>query len=325
MKRFLGSAAFKVIISLSLIIVLLYIMRGNYTAIASALKNTNIRIFALGFVIFLFALGVASYRLFLIIRAQGSLSVNFKEAASLTFIGLFFNNFLPSSIGGDLVKAYYLANKTHERIGSFASVLVDRLMGLLTMIFMASAALLLIQSSLISEDIRQVIYGITAAALIVVLLIINKTIAKSLSGLFAFARPLFVKLREIYYTIHHYKNNKGLIIKSFGISVVSQLLFYLSFGTIAFSIGAKISPIDALLRIPLISLMSMLPSLNGLGLREGATVVLFGPLIGKESAFAVSILWILVLLLSSVIGGLIYALSPQFRVKFNSLKKEAVK
>ena len=325
MKKILGSAIFRVIISLSLIIVLLYLMRGSYGEITSAIKKTDIRIFALGFLIFLSALGVASYRLFLIIKAQGGVSVNYKEAASLALIGMFFNNFLPTSIGGDLVKAYYLSRKTRDRIGSFASVLVDRIIGLLTMIFMASAALLFIQSSIIGDDIRQVLYGITAVALLVVLFVINKTFARSLSGLFAFARPLTVKFKDAYYTIHRYKHNKKLIAESLGISVISQLLFYLSFGAVAFSIGSKISPIDALLRIPLISLMSMLPSLNGLGLREGATVVLFGPLIGKESAFAVSILWILVLLISSVIGGLIYALSPQFRVKFNDLKKEAVR
>jgi len=325
MKKILGSAVFKVAISLSLIIVLLYIMKGNYAAIAKALKNTDIRIFAMGFAVFLAALGMTSYRLFLIIKAQGGPGVNYKEAFSLSLIGIFFNNFLPTSMGGDLVKAYYLSHKTQDRMGSFASVLVDRLIGLLTMIFMASAALVLIQPSLISDDIRQILYGITAVALVVVLLVINKTFAKLLSRLLIFATPLTVKLKDAYYTIHHYKHNKRLIAKALGISVISQLLFYLSFGIIAFSIGSRIPPVDALLRIPLVSLMSMLPSLNGLGLREGATVVLFGPIIGKESAFAVSILWILVLLLSSVIGGFIYAISPQFRVKFNVLKKGTIK
>lgn len=321
MKKILGSAAFRVIISISLIILLLYLMRGQYGVIASSLKNIDIRIFALGLIIFLLALVVSSYRFFLIIKAQGESTVNFKEAASLTLIGLFFNNFLPTSIGGDLVKAYYLSGKTSDKIGSFASVLVDRLIGLLTMIFIASTTILLVQSSIISDDIRRVIYGVTAAALIVVLFVINKTFAKSISGLLAFARPLTIKFKDAYYAVHRYKNNKKLIVESLGISVISQLLLYLSFGTIAFSIGSRISPADALLRIPLVSLMSMLPSLNGLGLREGATVVLFGPLIGKESAFAVSILWIFVMLIGSVIGGLIYAFSPQFKVKFNVLKK----
>ena len=324
MKRILRTAAFKAIVSITLIIVLLYLMRGKYAEIASTLKNTDMRIFALGFVIFLLTIGVSSYRFFLIIMAQGNTIITFSDAISLSFIGLFFNNFLPTSIGGDLAKAYCLSHKTRDRIGSFASVLVDRLVGLLTMIFMASMALLFMQSSIIGDDIKQVLYGVTAGALVVVLFIINKSFARKMSKLFTFARPLTVKFKDAYHIIHHYKHNKGLIIKSMGISVISQLLSYIAFGTIAFSIGSKIPPIDALLKIPLVSLMSMLPSLNGLGLREGATVVLFGPLIGKENAFAVSILWILVVFLSSVIGGLIYAFNPQFRIKFNNLKRGAV-
>jgi len=323
MKKTHGLAALKVIISISLIILLLYLMRGRYGEIAAALKNIDIRIFVTGFAIFLLAQVVASYRLFLIIESQGGVKLNFRETVSLTFIGVFFNNFLPTSVGGDLVKAFYLSHKTGNRLSSFTSVLVDRLIGLLTMVFMAAIALLFIHSSIISNEIRQMIYGITSVALILVLLVINKTFARSLSGLLAFARPLTVKLKDAYYTIHHYKNNKSLIYKSLGISVISQLLYYLSFGTVAFSIGSKIPAIDALLRIPLVNLMSLLPSLNGLGLREGATIVLFGPIIGKDGAFALSILWILIMLMSSFIGGLIYTLSPQFRVKFSELKKEA--
>lgn len=325
MKRFLSSGLFKVIISLSLIIILMYIMRGSYNEITSALKRTNVGVLALGFGVYLAALAVASYRLLLIVRAQGVTDVSFREAASLTLIGLFFNNFLPTSIGGDLAKAYYLSRKTGERVGSFASVLVDRLIGLLTMIFMASAAVLLIQSSIISEDVRQALYWVTAGALIVVLFVLNKTFAKKFSGILLLFKPIEHRLREAYNVIHRYKNNKRLIGKSLVISIMSQLLFYSSFGVVALSIGSKISPLDALLRIPLVSLMSMLPSMNGLGLREGATVVLFGPLIGKDKAFAVSILWIFILLLSSVIGGLIYALSPQFRVKLEAIqRKEAL-
>jgi hypothetical protein len=51
-------------------------------------------------------------------------------------------------------------------------------------------------------------------------------------------------------------------------------------------------------------------------------VVLFGPLIGKENALAVSILMIMLLLITSVIGGVIYALSPQFKMKLKEIEKE---
>jgi len=159
-----------------------------------------------------------------------------------------------------------------------------------------------------------------AAALVV--LAAYKPAAKKLSFLLAFVRPMEEKLKGLYNAVHHYRNRGALMVQSFVISVISQMVFFAAIGVLALSISSRISAIDILLRIPIISMMSLLPSLNGLGLREGATVVLFGPLIGKESAFAISILWILVLLMSSFIGGLIYTISPQFRVKMAALKKK---
>jgi hypothetical protein len=102
------------------------------------------------------------------------------------------------------------------------------------------------------------------------------------------------------------------MLRSFALSIASQLLFFISLGLLALSIGSKIPMAMLLLTAPLISALSLLPSINGLGLREGSTVVLFGPIIGKESAFAVSILWFVMLIIVSIAGGAIYGLSPQF-------------
>jgi len=76
--------------------------------------------------------------------------------------------------------------------------------------------------------------------------------------------------------------------------------------------------------MPIVSMMSLLPSINGLGLREGSMVLLFGPLIGKGNAFAVSILWLFVLIITSVAGGLVYAMSPQFRMPMKELRRGSV-
>ncbi|MBU0605702.1 MAG: hypothetical protein KKH77_05390, partial [Candidatus Omnitrophica bacterium] len=62
--------------------------------------------------------------------------------------------------------------------------------------------------------------------------------------------------------------------------------------------------------------------INGLGVREGSMVMFFGPLIGKEQALAISILMLMLLLITSVIGGVIYALSPQFKMKLKEIEKE---
>jgi len=112
------------------------------------------------------------------------------------------------------------------------------------------------------------------------------------------------------------------MLQSFAISIVSQALFFVSLAMIAVSIGKTIPMKELFLRMPIVSMLSLLPSINGLGLREGATVVFIGPLIGKENAFAVSILWLAILFIVSIIGGIVYALSPQFKVKLKEVEEE---
>ena len=257
----------------------------------------------------------------MIIEAQ-EIQVTFKEAASLSFIGYFFNNFLPTSIGGDVIKGYYLSRKNHNKTGSYASVFVDRVIGLVTMIFMAFIALFFVQEGVVDTTIKYIVYFITLGTLVAIIFMTNVKLAKKFSFLLFLVKPIEKKAKKIYEIIHRYQYKKTLMLKSFGISFISQVLFFASLGIVAFSIGARIPVKDLFIKTPIISMMSLLPSINGLGLREGSTVALFGPLMGTDRAFAVSILWFLVLLCVSVIGGIIYAVSPQFKIKLKEIEGE---
>jgi hypothetical protein len=296
-------------------------MRGKYSQILAALKGTNSLLFITAVLIFIAAIAIASYRLKLIVGASGDTGITFLDSFSLTFIGYFFNNFLPTSIGGDVVKAYYLSKKSSNKMQSFTSVFIDRAIGLLTMIFIASIALLFVPARIIDAKVRVLIYMITLASLAFVIFMANKNIARKFSIFLFLVRPLEERLKKAYNAIHIYKHHTRLMLESVVISVISQLSFFVSYGVLALSIGSRIAPSELLLRIPLISAMSILPSINGLGLREGSTVLLFGPLIGKENACAVSILWLVILFMISIIGGLIYLLSPQFKIKFKKISE----
>lgn len=320
MKKHLFSIV-RAAVSVVLIIILLYIMRGKYGQILDALKSTNPAIFIGAFLSFLAAISLASVRLKLIIGIQ-SIPVTLTEALSLTFIGYFFNNFLPTAIGGDVVKAYYLGKKSPQKMLAYTSIFVDRVMGLITMMLMAFVALLFVKPGVIDDKLKMAVYGVTIASAAVIILATNKNVAKFLASALFFLKPFEEKLSRAYNIIHKYKNHNALMIQSFCISIVSQVMFYISYGILIFSLGQKIDLIEIFIRTPLVSALSLLPSINGLGLREGSTVVLFGPLIGKENAFALSILMLVVLLMISVIGGIIYALSPQFKVKLDKLEKE---
>jgi len=314
--------AIRITVSIALILVLLYIMRDKYGQILAVLKGTDPVLFGLAAFVYMGALIVASVRLRLIAKVQ-AISITFPEAASLTYIGYFFNNFLPTAIGGDIVKAFYLSKKTADRTSAYTSVFIDRAIGLITMIFMAFVALFFVGTGIVDASVRNIIYAITALSAVSVVILSNANIARRFSGVLKFLGPLEKQLVKAYYAIHSYRHHTLLMIKAFTISILSQLLFFATMGILALSIGARISTLNILLRMPVVGMMSLLPSINGLGVREGSTVLVFSPLIGKANAFAVSILVVATLLIMSIIGGLVYALSPQFKIKLKEINEEA--
>ena len=320
MKKKIGPFL-RVAVSLLLIITLLYIMRGKYGDILRTLKSTNLTVFSLAFAAFMAAASVASIRMKLIIEAQG-IKLTFREALSLTMIGYFFNNFLPTAIGGDVVKAHYLSKHSRDKAGSYTSVFVDRVVGLITMIFMAFAALVFVGSGVVDRHLAIAIYTVTAIAVLGIVFLTNKNFAKRFSGLIVLVKPIESHLRNLYVAVNKYHHRTGLMITTFSISIISQLCYFACYGILAISIGSRIPAVDILLKMPIVGVISLLPSINGLGVREGSMVMFFGPLIGKEKALAISILMIMLLLITSVIGGVIYALSPQFKMKLKEIEKE---
>src|SRR5437870_2894705 len=67
----------------------------------------------------------------------------FWQFAGLYFIGMYFNLVLPTSVGGDVVRALYLNRHTGRRLTAFLSVFIDRLSGLVVLVALAAAATVL--------------------------------------------------------------------------------------------------------------------------------------------------------------------------------------
>ena len=311
MKRILY-AFLRTLISVGLIALLLYLMRGNYNKIITIFKQIKGEIFALSVFAYIATLLVTSLRVKMIILTQG-LALSFMEAVNLSFIGIFFNNFLPTSIGGDVVKAYYVSRAGKDRTSAFASIFMDRFLGLVTMIALAAISLVVVGDLAKDRIASRIVYVSLAVAVISFTLLFHKGAASRLSPVFKLVRPLEERLKKLYHTLHSYKNHRQLLIKAMGLSVFSQILYFWSVSLLALSVGANVGIPEIFLRVPIVAVLSLLPSINGLGVREGAIVLLFSPLIGRENAFAVSILMLATLMIISLIGGLIYAMSPQFK------------
>ena len=224
MKRILY-AFLRTLISVGLIALLLYLMRGNYNKIITIFKQIKGEIFALSVFAYIATLLVTSLRVKMIILTQG-LALSFMEAVNLSFIGIFFNNFLPTSIGGDVVKAYYVSRAGKDRTSAFASIFMDRFLGLVTMIALAAISLVVVGDLAKDRIASRIVYVSLAVAVISFTLLFHKGAASRLSPVFKLVRPLEERLKKLYHTLHSYKNHRQLLIKAMGLSVFSQILYF---------------------------------------------------------------------------------------------------
>jgi len=121
-----------------------------------------------------FATLCCATRWYLLVRAQ-DLSLTRKELFELTMIGNFFNTFMPGSVGGDLIKAWYVAGQEPKRkTKAIFTVLLDRMVGLSVIVFYAASTLLFYTEWLEQRRELQVlaysVWGFTGASLLLTFL-----------------------------------------------------------------------------------------------------------------------------------------------------------
>src|SRR3989338_10199369 len=152
---------------------LFFLMREDIPEITQALKNVDKGLFVIAALIFLSTAFVLARRLELIFAAEDA-RISFLDASNLTFIGYFFNNFLPTSVGGDIVKAMCAARVTGEPVKSVTSVLMDRIFGLFTFIMIPSVSLLFFLKEIQNPAVPLLIYSFLAFSIFLFFLLFNR-------------------------------------------------------------------------------------------------------------------------------------------------------
>ncbi len=113
-------------------------------SIFTYLRNLDKSLFGLGAVLFLFFVLIINTRWWWLLRAN-KLGVRLLEAQRFGWIGLFCSNAMPGSVGGDLIKAVYIVERcSGDRFRAVVSILVDRIIGLLSLLLACSIGCLFI-------------------------------------------------------------------------------------------------------------------------------------------------------------------------------------
>lgn len=222
-----------------------------------------------------------------------------RRLTAFYFIGMFFNLMLPTSVGGDVVRAWYLDGKSGRRLPAFASVVLDRLNGLAVLIALACLGVAFSPLEL-PDWIIWSVCGIAGAAVIGL---------ASTGLLLLFGHAGRGRLEQVR-TMSDLFRRPSVLLPTIFMSLCVQAANVLLVWLIGQAIGAPIPAAYYWVMVPMVSLVTLLPiSVNGMGVREEATVLFLAPLgIAEGTALTLSILWFAVYASVSLMGGAVYML-----------------
>jgi uncharacterized protein (TIRG00374 family) len=253
---------------------------------------------------------ITAWRLCVLIEPRG-FHLSLRSSVRLMFIGLFFNLFLPGSGGGDLMKIYYATHGNRGRRTEVATILLlDRAIGMFALLVWPLLVLPffpgLLHSMPALNRLLLIAALLAAAMLLGVCVCFSASLRQSRLLSWIVKKPFGVYLKQVFDTVHAYRNDLGTLLATVGISMVAHTLtvFVTLLGSWAIIPGAI--SWKATVLIPLGMLVNSLPlTPGGLGVGEAAFDVLFkgaGLTGGAETILA----WRLLMLLISLTGLAFY-------------------
>ncbi len=222
-----------------------------------------------------------------------------KTFLSVYFIGMFFNLFLPTSIGGDVVKAVMIGRGEGRVALSAASVLADRLLGILAM-FLLGAAAICARPDLLGEPFRTLLLGTGSASLALVLFA---------PFLHSCVRSLLPTLAERTSRLLAVWRDPRRLVEAFCLSIVVQLTGMGILPILGKGIGIDVAPPVYYMIFPFIALATFLPfSINGIGIREGGFISLLALYhVPSDAALTLGLAFFGIHVMEGLLGGIVYA------------------
>lgn len=308
----------KIIISVGLFALILHTV--DLKSVAGNFKLLDPRYIPLIVLLFFLNYFVSSIRWKFLLIYRKSEEVSVWYLTALYFMGSFFNNFMPTSIGGDVYKVYRLGKKIENTPAAFSATFMERFTGMMALVIISYFGLMktlnfwigmLPESMLASRFLVGafkflVLFGFWIAAALGFLAL--KFLAKKI-GVF----------KKVYDAMVAYKDHKTVLLNAFITSFAVQVVAILSHFFVLKAIGVDVPIFYALFVFPVIFLTSfIIPSLNGMGVQDFLYIQFFTAVgVSADLALSASIIYHLFRVFVSLIGGVLYAVEKSPKQDFS--------
>ena len=275
----------------------------------TTLSRVNIALVGLALVLSIASVASKAWRWGVVMRAKGIYLSPLYLLFSY-FIGMFFNNFLPSGMGGDVVRAYETARDTGRGAESITSILIERGSGMLSVF--AVGSLFALTVSELPTGVTLLVHALSIGAIVAiwalwldltgrVLKAIGTRLPQRLVGVWG-------KIIRVYEEFRSYRRQWRLLLTIIWQSLVTLVLTLASVYTLLLAFNRPIPFAEFAAMFSIITAIDVVPiSLNGLGIREGSYVFFLGLAhVEAPIALGVALMVRLLVLIQAAIGGLVY-------------------
>lgn len=303
-------------ISISIALLLFLFREVDKKSTLEILKHSNIYLLLLAFSTLLLSTILCLFRWEMLLKAT-KINLKLKRVIMSFSEGIFFNLFLPSTIGGDVVRSIDLCAHTKKPKEVLATVLLDRLSGYVGLVVVSLLSVFFGRSLIEGKSVLVVVAIIALVLFAILLVLFNKFIYSKISLLLH--SPNAGKIRELikdlHKEIHYFRDKKRVLANNLVLSLLIQALLPLTFYITALALGVRLNLAYFFIFIPVINAITLLPiSIGGLGVRENITVVFFtGVGMNHNLALALSLVNSFFVFVFGLIGGLIYVLTLHHR------------
>jgi len=293
--------AFRLIGSAVVLAVLLLIV--PFPDIVAALRRVPFGVWAGALCAYMLVHLVGVFKWLLLINTAGA-GLGLVQAVRCYYYGLFGNVFLPSVVGGDVVRAGLAMKLSRSKSGLLLGSLADRLIDTIGLAAVAGMGALLLPTALDARS-RRIFVGVAVGLALLGLCLAAALVLLPVARRLSFRhRRLLVKIRQAVLAL---RRCPGRLASALLLGMLLQALLIVLNAWLGNAVGIHISLVVWLFVWPLAKIAALLPvTQGGIGVREGALVILFQPFgVSSASAMATGLTFTAVVMSGGLLSGLV--------------------
>lgn len=313
MTRLLGSRLLR--LSLAVALTAYIFWRNDPQAILRATTGADPAWILLACGLVLFDRALMAWRWLALLRpVMAEAMPGLGQVMRVFFVSSFVGTFLPSSVGGDAVRAYGLTRHDVPGATALASVAMDRALGVISVLLLGFVSVLALTAPTPAGIYLLLAAGGVASLALASVIFVDPLgdFVTRLAGRLPGARvrrvaARFVEAIRIYR--HHHGALAGVLAASLGV----QILRVIQAWCLGRALGIDAAIALYFVAIPVVTLIMQIPiTVSGLGTGQAAFLWTFGPAgVARPDALALSVLFIALGIIGNLPGGFLYAVGPR--------------